>query len=370
VPRLVALDLPWDNHFVQVLQDVWEAGDAACPLDHRLPPASARELLNALHPTHVIGEDGEITPLDDGIGVEDGDALVMATSGTSALPRGVVLTNAAVLASAEATSRRLEVDPVGDKWLACIPLSHIGGLGVVMRSLLTGTPLEVHPRFDAQAVSRTASSGVTLVSLVSAALSQIDVSIFRLVLLGGAAPPSAVAPNVVTTYGMTETCGGVFYDGLPLEGVEHAISDDGEILLRGPSLLRCYRDGSEPFLPGGWFPTGDAGFDDAGRLQVSGRMSETINTGGEKVWPASVERVIATHPLVSEVAVSGRADPRWGERVVAFVVAKDATAPPSLEALRDHVSEYLPRFAAPHELVLLESLPRIPSGKVARRLLP
>ncbi|MFZ0664868.1 MAG: AMP-binding protein [Acidimicrobiales bacterium] len=394
MPRLVALDVPWDNAFPGALQRTWDAGDAAAPLDPRLPAAAARDLLNALRPTHLLDASGELTTLDGGLSVDDGDALVMATSGTSAAARGVVLSHAAVRASAEATSRRLDVDPAQDQWLACIPLSHIGGLGVVTRAMITGTPLQVHERFDAARVTA-AGRSVTLISLVSAVLSQLDLSMFRLILLGGAAPPSVVAQNVVTTYGMTETCGGVVYDGLPLDGTAISIfaaatpeptsapsspeptssgnqpTGEGEILLRGPSLLRCYRDGTDPLTEGGWFKTGDAGFiDTAGRLHVSGRMSETINTGGEKVWPASVERVLGTHPLVGAIAVDGRPDPKWGQRVVAFVVAKDASDPPTLDALRDFVSEQLPRWAAPHELVLLAELPRMPSGKVAKRLLP
>ncbi len=179
---------------------------------------------------------------------------------------------------------------------------------------------------------------------------------------------------------MTETCGGVVYDGVPLDGVEVAVDVDGtgggkqggagEVLLRGPMLFRAYRDGSDPFLKGGWLPTGDAGWiDGEGHLMVSGRIAETINTGGEKVWPASVEQAIATHPKVTEVAVCGRPDPEWGERVVAFVVLADRSDPVGLEELRSHVAEQLPAWAAPRELVLVEALPRTPSGKIVRRLL-
>jgi len=319
---------------------------------------------------------------------EVGDALVVATSGSGSAPKAVVLTEAAVRASAEMTSRRLEVDQSRDKWLACIPLSHVGGLGVVTRSVMTGTPLVVHPRFDAALVEHEAlSNGATLVSLVATALSRVDASLFRAILLGGAAPPAGLAPNVVSTYGMTETCGGVVYDGVPLEGVEVAVEDGtggtaggashgggqwaaGELLVRGPMLFRAYRDGLDPKLPGGWLPTGDAGWiDGEGRLQVSGRIEETINTGGEKVWPNSVEQAIAAHPKVAEVAVRGRPDPEWGERVVAFVVLADTSQPVGLDELRTHVAEKLPIWAAPRELVLLRALPRTASGKIARRLL-
>ncbi len=171
MPRLVALDLPWGDGFVRALELAWASGDAVAPLDPRLPPPAALELVSAIRPTHVVGPDGERVALDDGIPAEPGDALVVATSGSGAAPKAVVLTDVAVRESAEQTSRRLEVDPGRDKWLACIPLSHVGGLGVVTRSILTGTPLLVHERFDADAVERAAKyDGVSLVSLVAAAL--------------------------------------------------------------------------------------------------------------------------------------------------------------------------------------------------------
>jgi O-succinylbenzoic acid--CoA ligase len=375
VPRLVALDMPWDDGFVRALLAAWESGDAVAPLDPRLPPPAARELLESLRPTHVAGPDGGLVRLDGGIPTEPGDALVVATSGSSGSPKAVVLTAEAVSQSAEATSRRLLVDPSRDKWLACIPLSHVGGLGVVTRAVLTGTPLVVHRRFDAGAVMREAEFGVNLVSVVATALARIDPSAFKTVLLGGAAPPEVTANNVVTTYGMTETCGGVVYDGVPLDGVEVAVSyveagAPGEILVKGPTLFRGYRDRSEAFGPGGWFPTGDAGtIDDQGHLHIAGRIADTINTGGEKVWPESVEKALSGHPMVKEVGVCARPDPEWGQRVVAFLVPRDPATPPSLAELREHVAERLAPWAAPRELVIVDALPRTPSGKVVRRLL-
>jgi O-succinylbenzoic acid--CoA ligase len=368
---VVALDVPWNEHFVEALERVWAAGDAAAPLDPRLPAPAADELLSVLRPTHVLGIDGDLTALEGGVPAEPGDALVVATSGSSASPKAVVLDHAAVRASAEATSARLGVDPSRDRWLACIPLSHVGGLGVVTRAIHTNTALVVHERFDAVAAEREARQGATLVSVVATALRRIDPTLFRTVLLGGATPPEGLAPNVVTTYGMTETGGGIVYDGMPLDDVEVSISESGEILLKGPMLLRAYRDGTDPRLDSGWLPTGDAGaIDPDGRLQVSGRIAETINTGGEKVWPSSVERVIARHPKVRDNAVSARPDPEWGERLVAFVVPTDPSDPPSLDELRRFCSQYLAPWAAPKEIVLLDALPRAASGKIVRRLLP
>jgi O-succinylbenzoic acid--CoA ligase len=372
MPELVALNLPGGRGFADALRAVWDTGDAACPLDPRLPGPAASALLAALRPTRVVGPDGEIVRLDDGVGVDEGDALVVATSGSTGEPRGVVLTHAAVSASATATTTRLGVDPARHRWLAALPLAHIGGLSVVTRALLTSTPLTVLAGFDAGEVERIGRAGeATHVSLVATALRRLDPAVFTTVLLGGAAPPGTLPPNVVTTYGMTETGSGVVYDGLPLDGVEIAIAD-GEILVRAPMLLRIYRDGSDPRVAGpdgtgGWLPTGDGGRIDAdGRLVVDGRLADVVVTGGEKVWPAAVEQVLAADPSVAEVAVWRRPDPEWGERVVAWVVPADRAHPPSLGALADLVRASVSPWAVPKELVVVDELPRTASGKVRR----
>jgi O-succinylbenzoic acid--CoA ligase len=301
--------------------------------------------------------------------VDDGDALVVPTGGSTGEAKAAVLTHAAVSASAMATSERLEVDPARHRWLACLPLSHIGGLSVVTRSLLTGTPLNVLDGFDAGAVTAAGGPEV-LVSLVPTALARVNPSLFYKILLGGSEPPPSLARNVVTTYGMTETGSGVVYDGTPLRGVEVSISPSGEVALRCPMLMRAYRDGTVPFDAEGWFVTGDVGeLDRQGRLQIRGRLSDMIITGGENVWPIAVERVLRQHPAVGEVAVSSRPDPEWGERVVAFVVPAEAGPPPSLEQLRALVRAELTAYAAPKELVLLASLPKTSIGKLRRSAL-
>lgn len=389
MPELVALDLPGGIGFVDALRAVWDTGDAAAPLDPRLPPAARQVLLDALRPTRIVGSDGEQHALPDGIGVEDGDALVVATSGTAGRPKGVVLTHDAVAASAHATSDRLGTDPTRHAWMACLPLAHIGGLAVVTRAIVTGTPLVVLPGFEADTVEDAGRSGrVTHVSLVATALQRLDPSVFECVLLGGSRVPEHLPPNAVATYGMTETGSGVIYDGWPLDEVEIAFrtpardegKDEGvgvdrteEILLRAPMLLRCYRDGDPGRVVGpdgrtNWFATGDAGrLDEDGKLLVSGRMGDVITTGAEKVWPDQVERILSAHPGVVEVAVWKRPDPEWGERVVAWVVPADDG--PSLEQLREMVSEGLAPWAAPKELVLVDDLPRTAAGKIRRRAL-
>jgi O-succinylbenzoic acid--CoA ligase len=368
VHSLVAIDLPGGPAFVDALRRAWDAGDAVLPIDQRLPPAPQRQLLAALAPGTIVDAAGRAT-LDGGRPVEDGDALVVATSGTTGGPKGVVLTGAAVAASAVATSARLAVDPGRHRWLACLPLSHVGGLSVITRALLTGTPLEVHPGFDAAAVAAAAGPSV-LVSLVPTALRRVSAGHFHTVVLGGSAPPEQLPANVVTTYGMTETGSGVVYDGFPLTGVEVAIGAHGEIRVRGPMLLRAYRDGSVPLDAEGWLATGDAGaFGPDGRLVVHGRLSDLIISGGENVWPGAVEAVLNQHRAVAEVAVAGRPDPEWGERVVAWVVPADRAAPPTLDGLRAFVKERLAPWAAPRELIVVDSLPRTSLGKVRRRQL-
>ncbi len=366
MPRLVAVVAEGRAGFVEALQRAWDAGDAVAPVDPRLPPPAAEALLDALAPSVVVGPDGVASPRRGGRPVDEGDALVVATSGTTGAPRGVVLAAQAVRAAALATSAALAVDPQRDRWLACLPLAHVGGLSVVTRALLTGTPVTVLPRADPAAVSAEARSGATLVSLVPTLLGRVDVSMFRRVLLGGAAPPAERPANVVATYGMTETGGGVVYDGRPLAGVEVRMVD-GELHVRGPMLLRCYRDGTDPKDADGWLATGDGGEVGAGgEVRVAGRLADVVVSGGEKVWPAPVEATLAGHEGVAEVAVAGRPDPEWGQRVVAFVVPARPGAPPSLESLRAWVKQRLPAYAAPRELVVVEALPRTALGKLRR----
>lgn len=338
VHRLVPLLAEPAPSFVDALRRAWAERDAVLPVDPRLPERAVDTLLDAMRP-------------DDG--VDDGDALVVATSGTTGTPRGVVLTHDAVLASARATSARLVVDPSGDRWLSVLPLAHIGGLSVVTRALLTGTPLTFDPD----------DRGVTLVSMVATQVRRADVSRFRVVVIGGSAPPGDLPANAVTTYGMTETGSGLVYDGVPLDGVEVRVVD-GEINVRGPMLLRAYRDGTDPKTGGGWLATGDAGEIVDGRVVVHGRIGDVIVTGGEKVWPDPVEAVLRDVEGVADVAVAGVPDHEWGHRVVAFIVP--AGEAPSLDALRDAVKSVLPAYAAPKQVVVVDALPRTAIGKVRR----
>ena len=357
--QLIAIDQVGGPDFVHTLTEIWESGDAALPLDQRLPLHMRRSIVNRFGASAVIDHNGR-SSTEHGFPVEDGDALVVATSGSTGEPKGAVLTHAAVEASARATSERIGISG-DDHWLACLPLAHVGGLSVVTRAILTGTQLTVIDGFDADTVTR---SQATRVSLVATALARCDTSHYRTVLLGGARPPLNRPANTVTTYGMTETGSGVVYDGYPLDGVEIR-TVDGEIQLRAPMLLRCYRDGTDPRTPDGWFPTGDLGhLDDDNRVHVEGRRGDVIVTGAEKVWPEAVEPVLGSHPDVIDVAVNATPDDDWGSIVTAHVVTERDDL--SLEELRDHARQSLPGYALPRRLIRVGRIPRTALGKVRR----
>jgi o-succinylbenzoate---CoA ligase len=372
------------------------SGPAIAPLDARLPPARLAALVEALDPGSVEGPDG-VTTIRSGQekGVAEGTAVIAPTSGSTGVPKGVELSAAALLHSARASLARIGAQP-GERWLCCLPAVHIAGLQVLVRSLVSGTDPVLAERADVQTV---AASGCAHVSLVPTQLQRLlgsregDLSTpltgFRSVLLGGAAAPAglldaarAARVPVVTTYGMTETSGGCVYDGIPLDGVRVRIGDDDRIWIAGPVLFSGYRQrgpggdrgtGSPP-VSGGlggvvppettWFRTGDLGrMDSAGRLAVRGRADDVINTGGYLVVPDEVAAVLQTCPGVRDVAVVGQPDLEWGARVVAVVAPADPADPPTLELLRLHVQQRLPRYAAPSRVVMVDAVPMLPTGK-------
>ena len=364
VNDLVCLDVPLGTTMVERIDKAWNNGDAVFVLDQRLPMPERTRVLDTVRPTLVF--DGTDDTRVGGTPVETGDAVVVATSGTTGTPKAAVLTHDAVRASAMATSSRLGVTP-SDVWFACLPPSHVGGLSVVLRSLVTGTRVITAAQFSVEAYVDAATQGATLVSLVATALHRVDASMYRCIVLGGARPPSERPANCVVTYGLTETGSGVVYDGVPLEGVEIEIRR-GIIHLRAPMLLRAYRDGTVPLDSDGWFRTGDMGQFVGGRLTVHGREGDLIITGGENVWPEPVEDVLRRHPAVADVCVAGVPDEHWGQRVTAWVVpARDSR--PDLEELRDLVRESLPAFCAPKALHIVAQIPRTALGKPRRAAL-
>ena len=338
--------------------------------------------LRALRVGLRVGED-----IDDDVALV---AVTSGTSGTTGAPKGALLTAAALTASASATHDRLGGP---GSWLLALPPYHIAGLQVLVRSVLAGSlpvELDVSTGFDIaelpSAVGRL-GSGRRYTSLVAAqlakaltspaataALAELDA-----VLLGGGPAPrqvldaaAAAGIAVVRTYGMSETAGGCVYDGVPLDGVRLRVPADGRIVIGGATLAKGYRNpvDPDPFAEPGWFRTDDLGaVDDAGVLTVLGRADDAISTGGLTVLPQPVEAALCTHPAVSDCAVFGLADDRLGQRVVAAIVVSDGCPPPTLDALRTHVTGTLDATAAPRELHIVDALPRRGIGKVDRTAL-
>jgi O-succinylbenzoic acid--CoA ligase len=297
--------------------------------------------------------------------------LVVPTSGSTGEPKGVLLTAASLQASGDAAVARLGGP---GQWHLAIPVTHIGGLQVLLRSLALGE--EPATTFDQLGTGR------RYVSLVPTQLRRLlasdpgQLASYDAILLGGAAAPSALLADaralgitVVTTYGMSETSGGCVYDGVPLEGV--TVAADDRIVLSGAVVARGYRlqpDLTRACFDGDRFTTSDIGTLRDGVLTVLGRADDLIVTGGEKVAPAAVEAALSEHPSVTDVAVVGRLDPEWGARVAAFVVLRPGTEL-GLEQARSWVAERVSRVAAPRTVTVLDALPLLPGGKVDRAAL-
>jgi o-succinylbenzoate---CoA ligase len=309
--------------------------------------------------------------------------LVVATSGSTGEPKHVVLSRAAMRASAQATAARLGGP---GQWLLNLPPTYVAGLQVLFRSLLAGTEPVVQD--DGRSLGFTDAVGALTgsrryVSLVPTQLHRLlddpaardALRTFTAVLIGGAAVPDPLRRRaeeagvpVVATYGMSETCGGCVYDGVPLDGVAVALRADGLVRLTGPVLFEGYQDRPDltaEVLRDGWFHTRDLGrLDDDGRLQVLGRADDVVVTGGVNVPTGAVADRLAAHAGVTAAAVVGTPDDEWGHRVVAFVVG-----PLDLDEARDWVAAVHPREWAPREIRVLEALPMLPNGKVDRRRL-
>jgi O-succinylbenzoic acid--CoA ligase len=380
----VGIALPPGRAFVETLHATWLRGGVAVPLDLRLQPA---ERAAQAQGTALVVE----SPPDPGPAREaplpdthdlDTVAVVIHTSGTTGAPRPVELTYGNFLWSALGSAVALGLDPA-ERWLCPLPLSHVGGLSVVVRSAIYGTAAVLQERFDTEAAAA-ALPGCTLVSLVPTMLARVleagvgEPGDLRCALIGGGpVPPGlldrarAAGVPLAQTYGLTEACSQVTTSaigdpstaGPPLFCTRVATGEGGEILVRGPTVARGARGDD------GWLHTGDLGELDAeGRLRVTGRRSETIVTGGENVAPAEVEGVLESHPAVAEAAVHARPDSEWGEAVVATVVLRDGMhADP--EDLRTHVRAALAPFKVPKSVEFVSALPRTPSGKLRREAL-
>lgn len=284
---------------------------------------------------------------------EDPEPLVIATSGSTGEPKRVVLSRDAMRASADATHARLGGP---GQWELNLPPTYVAGVQVLYRTIRAGDAARRYVSLVPTQLIRLRSSWASLRS-------------YDAVLVGGgpldpivrAEAESAGVP-VVQTYGMSETCGGCVYDGLPLDGVEVNIESDGQVLLRGPMLFDGYEGEPERTAAAfrdGWLVTNDLGhWASDGRLRVDARIDDVINTGGVKVPPIAVEQMLARR-FETDVAVVGIPDEEWGERVVAVMTRRDV----SLSDVRDVVE---PRTWAPRALVTVAEIPLLSNGKPDR----
>jgi O-succinylbenzoic acid--CoA ligase len=323
----------------------------------------------------------------------DGAAVVIATSGSTGAAKHVVLSGEALQASARATADRLG-GPA--RWLLALPGHHVAGVQVVVRALLAGAPPVVQDLREGfrpdgfAAATRELGADRRCTSLVPTQLARIidaggaaldALRGYSAVLVGGAAlAPQlhqravAAGVQVVTTYGMSETAGGCVYDGRPLDGVRVELEPDGRIRIGGPTLADGYLGDPEltaAAFVDGWFRTGDLGRWRDGRLEVLGRADDVIVTGGEKVPPAAVERVLTAQDGVAAACVVGVPDPEWGQVVAAAVVPDGAVPPGPLdpafaERLQAAVRAALGRAAVPRVLRAVPAIPLHGIGKPDR----
>jgi len=322
----------------------------------------------------------------------DDIALVVATSGSSGQPRAVMLTVRNLRAAAQASATHTPLQP-GDRWLACLPLFHIGGFSILTRCALAGAEAVLQQGFDAAQVWQALrTEHITHLSLVPAMLAQLlecnadaPPATLRHVLIGGAALAAELAQRAVQrgwplqpTYGMSETASQVAtlerlplpwragQLGRPLPGVELAVTHDGRLKIRGPMVMAGYAnpecrrgDGLED----GWFVSNDlAEISDAGELRIIGRADAVIISGGKKVLPALVEEQLLRCPGVAAVAVTGRDDATWGE-IVTAVYSGTLGEAELLAWCRAHISSALrPRVA-----LRVTALPQLSNGKPDRQ---
>jgi o-succinylbenzoate---CoA ligase len=385
----VAIELAPGIEHVVLVHALMKLGAVAHPLNPRLPEAQRAAELERAGPAltvNAIPEPGATEADLPLLGELDLDAVCcrILTSGTSGSPRPVDLTFGNHLWSAVGSAFNLGVEPT-DRWLCCLPLDHVGGLSIVIRSVIYGTTAVVHDGFDPDRIATALEGdGVTLISLVATQLirlleAEVDLLPLRAVLVGGGpVPEDALAEaigrgaTVVQTYGLTEAASQVTTlepgqaqrklgsAGRPLL-TTHLRIQDGEILVQGPTVAPGFADED------GWLHTGDLGrIDDEGFLYVEDRLTDVIISGGENVLPSEIEEVLLRHPAIAEAAVVGRPDAEWQEAVVGVVVLRDG-AGASGEELRAHCASELAAFKVPKRFEFVSDLPRTGSGKLIRR---
>ncbi|HET7195839.1 MAG TPA: AMP-binding protein [Nocardioides sp.] len=308
---------------------------------------------------------------------EEPAPLVVETSGSTGVPKRVLLSRRAVLASVTATVHRLGGS---GRWVLALPPTYVAGIQVICRSLVAGREPVLVDSHESLASSLEPGSFLSLVPTQLHRLLEDPGAVAALrglhtILLGGGPIDPVLRGRaaeeglrVVATYGSAETAGGCVYDGYPLDGVGVSVDSDGRIRISGPVLFDGYDGDPEltaQVLVDGWFLTSDAGrLDEDGRLHVLGRVDDVVVSGGVNVPLPAVAARLRIHPEVTAAEVVGVPDPEWGQRVVAFVVGEI-----SVEAARDWVSAEHPRTWAPREVVSVDELPMLDNGKVDRMAL-
>jgi len=387
----VALTMEAGPQQIVLLHALIKIGAVVLPLSPRLTAAERKAVLAAEEP-EVDLDDARRLPETEAdlplLGEHDMDDVHcrILSSGSTGPPHPVSLTYGNHLWSAVGSAFNIGVRP-DDRWLCCLPLAHVSGLSIAMRSAIYGTTMVLHESFDVDRVGNALEQGeATVVSLVSTMLVRLleagaDLALPRAVLVGGGPVPSGAleealgrGATVVQTYGLTEAASQVTTlapadarrklgsAGRPLL-TTHLRIQEGEILVQGPTVAPGCTDAD------GWLHTGDLGrIDEEGFLFVEERIDDMIVSGGENVAPVEVEQVLLRHPAVVDAAVVGRDDPEWQQAITAVVVLADG-AETSAEELRRHCADSLAGFKVPKRVELAEVLPRTPSGKLMRRAL-
>jgi O-succinylbenzoic acid--CoA ligase len=387
----VALTMPPGREMVVLIHALMKLGAVLLPVNPRLSGTERDAVLKAERPVLELSDAGELNQTEADLpllGEHDMDDIHcrILTGGSSGASRAIGLTYGNHLWSAVGSAFNIGVQP-DDCWLCCLPLSHISGLSIVMRSVIYGTTIGLHSGFDIDLVAEAFEKGeASVASLVSTMLLRLleagaDLSAPRAILIGGGPVPSDAleeavgrGARVVQTYGLTEACSQVTTlgpadakrklgsAGRPLL-TTHLRIEEGEILVQGPTVAPGCADAD------GWLHTGDLGrIDEEGFLYVEDRIDDLIVTGGENVVPAEVEQVLLRHPEVADAAVVGREDPEWQQAVTAVVVLRE-DADLGTEELRRHCASELAGYKVPKRIEIASALPRSPSGKLLRRAL-
>lgn len=407
-PRLQVVLVPLNTRLTPA-ELAWQVADSGARLlVHAWDEAPRFEGVRVVHVGELERGGEADVALADSIDL-DAVHTIVYTSGSSGRPKGAMLTYGNHWWSAVGSALNLGLRP-DDRWLAVLPLFHVGGLAILLRSAIYGTAALVHEAFDPAAVNRAIDEeGVTIVSVVSAMLARMldergprpYPPSLRCVLLGGGPAPRPLLEEcarrgcpVLQTYGLTETASQVVTlaptdalrklgsAGRPLlpmavriEGAGRPAppGEVGEILVCGPSVMAGYAGDPErtaATLRSGWLHTGDLGYLDAeGYLYVVDRRDDLIISGGENVYPAEVEATLLAHPAIAQAGVVGVPDARWGQVPVAVVVLRTGARQPAPDEVIAFCATRLARYKLPTRVRFVEDLPRSANGKLLRRVL-